>query len=146
MKKIIFIVLISLTAHTEELNLPFIMVINKITGLNIGKKTEVNISLYAKNPSTICSLKIKNITNPYKKDISKTKFKTIYLDKGRYIREELKNILKGKYEFEYTWSKKSKFVESYLKSVRIFEYHNSKHKLHKRFNLTFRLRVPKSCK
>jgi len=146
MKQIIFIFIFSFVAHCEDINLPFIMVINKITGLNIGKKTEVNISLYAKNPSIICSLKIKNITNPYKKDISKTKFKTIYLDKGRYIREELKYILKGKYEFEYTWSKNSKFVDSYLKSVRVFEYHNSKHKLHKRFNLTYKLKVPKSCK
>ena len=48
-------------SNSTDANLPIIMAINKLTGLNIGKKTNVNLTLYAKNPSTICSLKIKYI-------------------------------------------------------------------------------------
>ncbi len=47
--------------NNTDANLPIIMAINKLTGLNIGKKTNVNLTLYAKKPSTICSLKIKYI-------------------------------------------------------------------------------------
>ena len=130
----------------NDWNLPFVMAANKLGGLNIGKKTEVTIALYAKNPSTVCSLKIKNISNPYNRDITKDKFKPVFLKPGRYYRADLPHILKGKYEFEYIWYKDGKFLDSFLKTVRVFEYHNIKHKLHKRFNLTFWIRVPKECK
>ncbi len=146
-KKVIIFSILSIFAVAQtDWNLPVIMAANKIGGLNIGKKTEVTIALYAKNPSTICSLKIKNYSNPYKKDITKDKFKPITLEPGRYYRADLPHILKGKYEFEYTWFKDGKFLDSYLKTVRIFEYHNIKHTLHKRLNLTFWIKVPKECK
>ena len=133
-------------SNSTEANLPIIMALNKLTGLNIGKKTNVNITLYAKNPSTICSLQIKNISNPYNKDITKNKFKTINLKAGHYILKELKNILKGKYEFEYNWYKNGKLIDSSIKNIRVFEYHNNKHRLYKKLQITKNIKVVNECR
>ena len=133
-------------SNSTDANLPIIMALNKLTGLNIGKKTNVNITLYAKNPSTICSLRIKNTYNPYNKDITKDKFKTINLQAGHYILKELKDILKGKYEFEYSWYKNGRLIDSSLKDIRIFEYHNNKHKFYKKLLFTQKLKIISDCK
>lgn len=99
-----------------------------------------------KNPSTICSLRITNITNPYRRDLTEGKLKPIVLESGRYFRGDVYHLLKGAYEFEYKWEKDKKFVDSRLKTVYIFMYHDSNLRLHKKVNLTFLLRVPKGCK
>ena len=152
--KIIFITLLVTSnilfaqteSNTTDANLPIIMALNKLTGLNIGKKSNVNITLYAKNPSTICSLKIKNISNPYKKNITKDKFKTINIKTGHYLLTEVKNILKGKYEFEYCWYKNGKLIDSSIKDIRIFEYHNNKHRIYKKLIITKNIKVVDECK
>ena len=112
----------------------------------IGKQTPIDIALYAKNPSTTCKLTITNKINPYKRDLTKTKLKPIVLEKGRYYREDINHLLKGAYEFEYSWEKDGKFVDSRLKTIRVFAYHDRTLKIHKKVDLTFLLKVPKSCK
>jgi len=113
---------------------------------NIGKQTPIDIALYAKNPSSTCSLTITNISNPYKKDISRDKLAPIVLEYGRYYRSDVSHLLKGVYEFEYKWMKEDKFVDSTLKTIHIFAYHDTRNRVHKKVNLTFLLRVPKMCK
>jgi len=44
----------------------------------------------------------------------------IVLDTGRYI----SNLFKGIYEFEYKWKKEGEFIDSRLKSIPIFSYHD----------------------
>jgi hypothetical protein len=112
---------------------------------NLGKSTPINIVLYVKNPSTICQLTITNKINPYKMDIT-TKLKPIILKAGKYQRDEIKDIRKGAYEFEYIWSKDGKFVDSKMKTIRIFAYHNSNFKIYKKVNLSFLLMPPRECK
>jgi len=112
----------------------------------IGKQTPVDIALYAKNPSSVCSLSITNITNPYKRDLTQSKLPPIVLEAGRYYREDIAHLLKGAYEFEYKWEKEGRFVDSRLKTVHIFAYHDTRNRLHKKVNLTFLLRIPKICK
>ena len=68
------------------------------------------------------------------------------LEPGRYERREVAHLLKGTYEFEYTWEKEVRFIDSYLKTVRIFAYHDIRNRLHKKVNLNFLLRAPKECK
>lgn len=112
---------------------------------NIGKKTPIDIELYAKNSSTKCTLVIKNISNPYKKDISK-KLPNLKIMPGRYYRKNISNILKGEYEFEYSWYKKNRFIDSGIKSIRVFAYHDTNLSLHKRVDLTFNSLMPKECR
>jgi len=113
---------------------------------NIGKKTPINIALYAKNPSQICSLAITNISNPYKKDLTSSKLIPIELDVGRYYRDDVSNLLKGTYEFEYKWEKEGEFIDSRLRTIHVFAYHDIRNRVHKKVNLTFLLSVPKECK
>jgi len=112
----------------------------------IGKQTPIDIEVYAKNPSTICSLKITNVSNPYKRDITEAKLEPIVLGEGRYFKGNIYSLLKGAYEFEYKWDKDDKFVDSRLKTVHIFAYHDSRNRVYKKVNLTFLLKVPKGCK
>ena len=112
----------------------------------IGRQTPIDIALYAKNPSTICSLTITNKINPYKRDITQSKLKPIMLEKGRYYREDINHLLKGTYEFEYSWEKDGKFVDSRLKTIRVFAYHDRTLKIHKKVDLSFLLKIPKKCK
>jgi hypothetical protein len=111
---------------------------------DIGKQTPIDITLYAKNPSTKCTLTIKNISFP--NDNNKTKIPTILLKPGHYFQKEYKNILKGSYEFEYTFSKDKKFIDSSLKTKHILLIHNNKLKVHKKFNPTLFLKVPIVCR
>jgi hypothetical protein len=113
---------------------------------NIGKQTPVDVTIYAKNPSQICSLRITNVTNPYKQELIQSKLKPIVLDTGRYFREDISHLLKGAYEFEYKWEKEGKFIDSRLKTVHIFAYHDTRNRVHKKVNLTFLLRMPKICR
>ena len=113
---------------------------------NLGKQTPVDVELYAKNPSHWCRLTITNITNPYKQDLTRDKLRPIVLEPGRYYREDVPHLLKGAYEFEYTWDQEGKFIDSRLKTVHIFAYHDTRHKVHKKVNLTFLLRIPKECR
>jgi len=113
---------------------------------NIGKKTPIDIALYAKNSSTKCFLAIRVATTPYGKDFPRTKLPTIIIPPGKYYRKNIYDILKGEYEFEYTWRKGAKFIDSGMKSIHIFTYHDIKLPLHKRVNLTFAAEVPRECK
>lgn len=113
---------------------------------NLGKQTPIDIALYAKNKSTVCSLSITNIRNPYKQDLTQGKLVPIVLEHGRYYRSDVSHLLKGAYEFEYKWMKKDKFVDSRLKTIRIFAYHDTRNRVHKKVNLTFLLRIPKICR
>lgn len=113
---------------------------------NIGKQTPIDIEVYAKNPSTICSLKITNITNPYRRDLTEGKLEPIVLESGRYFRGDISQVRKGVYEFEYKWEKDGKFVDSMLKTIHIFAYHDIMLKFYKKVNLTFLLRPPKICR
>ncbi len=113
---------------------------------NLGKQTPVDVVLYAKNPSHTCTLTITNIANPYGQDLTQSKLPSIVLKPGRYAREEVSQLLKGAYEFEYTWKKEDKFIDSRLKTVHIFAYHNTRSRVHKKVNLSFLLRAPKECK
>jgi len=112
---------------------------------NIGKKTPIDIEFYAKNNSTKCALVIKNISNPYKKDISE-KIPNLKIMPGRYYRKNIANILKGEYEFEYSWYKNGKFIDSGIKSIKIFAYHDINLPLHKRVDLSFNSLTPKECR
>jgi hypothetical protein len=113
---------------------------------DIGKQTAIDTVWYAKNPSTVCRLKISNIANPYHRDLTERSLKPIILEPGRYYRGEIGNILKGAYEFEYSWEKDGRFVDSRLKTIHLFAYHDRHRKLHKKVNLTFLLRAPKPCR
>lgn len=112
----------------------------------IGKKTPVDVVLYAKNSSQVCSLSISNITNPYKRDLKQSKLEPIELEPGRYYNKDVTGLFKGAYEFEYKWEKETKFVDSRLKTIRIFAYHDTRNRIHKKVNLTFLLRVPRMCR
>jgi hypothetical protein len=111
---------------------------------NIGKPTPIDIVLYAKNKSTKCDLTIKNISYPT--DNNKTKIPTIIIKKGHYFQQNYKNILKGEYEFEYTYTKDDKFVDSFLKTKHIVTIHNSKLKIYKKFTPTTLIPIPAICK
>lgn len=113
---------------------------------DLGKQTPINVALYAKNPSHKCSLTITNITNPYKEDINKTILPAISLDKGRYYRKDISNILKGTYEFEFKWARSGRFVDASLKTINIFAYHDTRNKIHKNLNITFWLLAPAACR
>jgi len=113
---------------------------------NLGKQTPVDIELYAKNPSGICTLRITNITNPYRRNLHTGKLVPIVLDAGDYYRADITHILKGAYEFEYTWEKEGRFIDSRLKTVHIFAYHDTRHHIHKKVDLTFWVKVPKVCR
>lgn len=117
----------------------------KLQVKDFGKQVPIDIIIYAKNPSHKCKLEIKNISNPYKKDISNM-LEPIILDKGEYYRKEIKNILKGSYEFEFKWLKDNEFIDAKVKSIRVLPLHDIRKKLHKRLNLTFLLFTPKPCK
>jgi hypothetical protein len=111
---------------------------------NIGKPTPIDITLYAKNPSTKCTLTIKNISHP--KSDTNTTIEPITIEPGHYFQKEYKNILKGKYEFEYTFSKDGKFIDSFLKTKYILTPHNNKLKIFKKFNPTTLISTPSVCK
>jgi len=67
MKYVIGCVLwVSLLTYTEANLLETIKAKTK----NLGKQTPVDVVLYAKNPSHICTLRIANVTNPYKRDLT----------------------------------------------------------------------------
>ncbi len=76
---------------------------------------------------------------------TKDKFQTINLKPGHYTLKELKNILKGKYEFEYNWYKNGKLIDSSIKDIRVFEYHNNKHRLYKKLEITKNIKVVNEC-
>ena len=141
MKKILLF--ITLTFALFALEVPDIKVPQVIK--NLGKKTPIDIALYAKNSSTICILKIKNISNPYNKDIN-DKLPILVIKPGRYYRKNISNILKGEYEFEYDWYKKDKFIDSGAKVIHLFTYHDTNLSFYKRVNLTFDSTMPKECK
>jgi len=113
---------------------------------NIGKKTPIDIALYVKNNSTKCTLRVKNITNPYKKDITKDKLPILVISPGRYYRKNISNILKGAYDFEYTWYKDKKFVDSGVKSIHIYAYHDTNLAINKKVKLLFENEMPKECR
>ena len=117
----------------------------KLQVKDFGKQVPIDIVIYAKNPSHKCTLEIKNISNPYKKDIS-DKLEPIVLKEGRYYRKEIKQILKGAYEFEYKWLKNGEFIDAKVKTNRILPLHDIKKSLHKKLDLTLFLSVPKECK
>jgi len=98
MKKINWIFIVMFVFNTLHAN---ILDTIKEKTKNIGKQSSIDIALYAKNPSTICSLKITNITNPYRRDLTDGKLKPIILESGRYFRGDVYHLLKGAYEFEY---------------------------------------------
>ena len=139
MKKVIILISFLYTLHASLVD----DIKNQVK--DFGKQVPIDIILYAKNPSHKCELSIKNIANPYKKDIS-NKLEPISLKPGEYYRKEVKNILKGKYEFEYRWSKENKFIDAEAKTVRILPLHDINKTIHKRLNLTFLLFPPKECK
>jgi len=141
MKKIFILTI--LTFALFALEMPNIKIPQSIK--NLGKKTPIDIALYAKNSSTVCTLKIKNISNPYKKDIS-DKLPVLVIKPGRYYRANISNILKGEYEFEYDWYKKEKFIDSGAKVIHFFAYHDTNLTFHKRVNLTFDSTMPKECR
>jgi len=142
MKKWLFFILIPITTFAFEL--PDIKIPNSIK--NIGKKTPIDINFYIKNPSTVCSLKVKNISNPYNQNIIRTKLPIVILKPGGYYRKDIDNILKGRYEFEYRWYKGGKFIDAGVKVLHIFAYHNKNLSLHKGVKLTFGSLIPKACK
>jgi len=113
---------------------------------NIGKSTPINIMIYVKNPSTVCSLTITNMTNPYGQDITQTKLLPVELLPGRYLNASVDDIAKGKYEFEYRWNMNGTFVDSSLRSIYILAYHNSANSIYKKVNLGFLLIPPKVCR
>ena len=113
---------------------------------NLGKKAPIDIGFYVKNPSTVCILRVKNISNPYNRNIIKTKLPIIILKPGGYYRKDIDNILKGKYEFEYRWFKNHKFIDGGVKVLNIFAYHDKNLPINKNVNLTFTNVVPKECK
>jgi len=141
MKKIFLFTI--LTFSLIALEMPDIKIPQAIK--NLGKETPIDIALYVKNKSTICTLKIKNISNPYHKDIS-DKLPILVIKPGRYYRTNISNILKGEYEFEYDWYKNDKFIDSGAKVVHIFTYHDTHLSFYKRFDLTFNSTMPKECK
>ena len=142
MKKLLLSVLLVSTTFAFEL--PDLHIPKNIK--NIGKKTPIDIALYVKNSSTKCTLRVKNITNPYKKDISKDKLPILMISAGRYYRKNISNILKGAYDFEYTWFKGKKFIDSGIKSIHIYAYHDTNLPINKKVKLLFENLMPKECK
>jgi len=136
------IIFLSLIVAINALELPNIEIPKVVK--NLGKKTPIDIALYVKNNSTKCTLKIKNISNPYNMDISK-KLPILIIKPGRYYRKNVDNILKGKYEFEYSWYKEGKFIDSGVKEIHIFSYHDRSLPLYKSVDLTFKDVMPKEC-
>ncbi|HGZ70682.1 MAG TPA: hypothetical protein ENK74_04730 [Nitratifractor sp.] len=141
MRLFLFSVLLS-SVLFAEFNLPKIPQSIK----NIGKKTPIDIALYAKNSSINCFLAIRVASTPYGEDFPKSKLPTIIIPPGKYYRKNISDILKGEYEFEYTWRKGAQFIDSGIKSIHIFTYHDINLPLHKRVDLTFRAEIPDSCK
>lgn len=142
MKKLLLFTLLISTTFAFEM--PDLHIPQNIK--NIGKKTPIDIALYVKNSSTKCTLRVKNITNPYKKDITKTKLPTLMISAGRYYRKDISNILKGTYDFEYTWFKDKKFLDSGVKTLHIYAYHDTNLAINKKVKLTFKDLMPKACK
>lgn len=136
MKYLIFFILLLTTSQANLLD-----TIKEKTK-NLGKQTPIDVVLYAKNPSHICTLRIANVSNPYKRDLTRSKLPPVALEPGRYERREVPHLLKGAYEFEYTWEKEGGFVDSRLKTVHIFAYHDTRNKVHKKVDLSFLLRAP----
>ena len=142
MKKIALSIL--LTSISFAFEIPDLHIPQNIK--NIGKKTPIDIALYVKNSSTKCTLRVKNITNPYKKDITKEKLPILQISAGRYYRKNISNILKGTYDFEYTWLKGKKFIDSGVKSIQIYAYHDTNLAINKKVNLLFENLMPKECR
>ncbi len=112
---------------------------------DIGKQTPVDIELYSKNPSTICSLEITPKNTPYQ-DVTKNPLPTISIKAGGYDNRKIDAILKGKYELEYQWKKDGKFVDSSLRSISIKAYHHRELTINKKVDLGFLLKAPDACK
>lgn len=112
----------------------------------IGKATPIPIEVYAKNPSSVCTLSFINKSSPYGYALEDGRFSVYSIEEGRYISENLPSIKKGRYEFEVVWQKEGKIIDSSLKSVHVFAYHDASNKFHKKVNLSFRLTVPSACK
>lgn len=141
-KSIWFIVWVSLLTQSEANILDRL----KDKTKNLGKQTPVDVAIYAKNPSHVCTLSITNMSNPYHQDLTQSKLMPINIKEGKYYREDVHHLLKGAYEFEYKWMKGDTFIDSRLKTIHIFAYHDTRNKIHKKVNLTFLLRVPRICK
>lgn len=142
MKKIVLLMLFIVTAFAFEM--PNLNIPQNIK--NLGKKTPIDIAFYVKNSSTKCTLMVKNISNPYKKDIAKEKLPMLLINAGRYYRKNISNILKGTYEFEYTWYKGKKFVDSGVKTIHIYAYHDTNLPINKKVTLLFINLIPNACK
>lgn len=142
MKNLLLILLLTVT--TYGFKIPDLHIPQNIK--NIGKKTPIDISLYVKNSSTKCLLRVKNIANPYKKDITKDKLPILLISRGRYYRKNISNILKGAYDFEYTWFKGKRFIDSGIKTIHIYAYHDTNLAINKKVELTFENLMPPECK
>lgn len=142
MKKVALLIFLITTAFAFDI--PNLHIPQNIK--NLGKQTPIDIAFYVKNSSTKCTLRVKNISNPYKKAISKEKLPVLLIDPGRYYRKNISNILKGAYDFEYTWYKKKKFIDSGVKSIHIYAYHDTNLPINKKVNLTFKKLMPRECK
>jgi len=136
-------IFIILTALIFSFDLPKINIPDSIK--NIGKKTPIDIEIYIKNPSTKCSLRVRNISNPYNTDI-RDKFPIILLKPGSYYYKSIKSVLKGKYEFEYKWYNDSKFIDSGVETIHIFAYHDKALTVYKTVKIDFRDVIPKECR
>jgi hypothetical protein len=112
----------------------------------IGKATSVPIEVYVKNPSSVCTLSFTNKISPYGYALESGSFSAYTIAEGRYVSESLPSIKKGRYEFEVVWQKEGKIVDSLLKSVHVFAYHDVSNKFHKKVDLSFRLKVPTACR
>jgi hypothetical protein len=111
----------------------------------IGKQTPIDVVLYVKNSSQKCELKITNVTNPYNTILTQTKLKPITVDAKKYHREIVIQLLKGRYEFEYTWFKEGTLIDSSLKTIHVFVYHDSRNKYYKKVDLSAKMKVPQGC-
>ncbi len=138
------LVLLLLISTTFGFELPDLHIPQNIK--NIGKKTAIDIEFYVKNSSTKCSLRVKNISNPYDKNIAKDKLPILMISPGRYYINKISNILKGAYDFEYTWFKDKRFIDSGVKTIHIYEYHDIKLPIYKKVKLSFQNLMPNECK
>ncbi|RLA06797.1 MAG: hypothetical protein DRQ51_08185 [Gammaproteobacteria bacterium] len=141
-KYIFIVILASITSNVFAFDADKI----KQKAQTFGKATPIDIKIYAKNRSSICDLTIKQISAPKQAGILANKIADIHIKPARYYRQDYSNIIKGTYEFEYTWSKNKQLIDSRLKTVRILSYHDASLRLYKKLNLTVFTLTPKQCK
>ena len=112
----------------------------------ISKATSIPVEVYVKNPSSVCTLSFTNKISPYGYALESGSFSAYTIAEGRYVSESLPSIKKGRYEFEVVWQKEEKIVDSSLKSVHVFAYHDAGSRFHKKVDLSFRLKIPSACR